>query len=157
MLKHRITILLFLGGILICSSDGVGQAMTSQQIIKAKIQHYYKAIESHNFDWVKPFYADTMACFFDRYNVIPDQDLRAVFEIYWKDRVKEERHKINWNDWQYQEDTEGNHIVTYRFRYDYKLIKPNEADEVNQWKSVQRKLEMRFNKNYLIYYIKSVH
>ncbi|OJJ18605.1 hypothetical protein BKI52_23625 [marine bacterium AO1-C] len=140
--------------VIVFLNKGLAQQSTPKEIIKAKLKNHYKAIESHDFDNVRPYYADKLTYYYGNQNVSRDRDLPISFKRYWNDVVKEEKHEIDWNSMQYENDKEGNHIVRFTFKYSFKLRKPKKEEEKNQWKTYNHKAELHFDKNYQIYYVK---
>lgn len=125
-----------------------------KKAIKTTLSKFYDAVESHNFERIRLFYKDTVASYFDRKDVLRDRDLPIAYKQYWEKTVQEERHDIDWDSLQYENDEEGNHIVKFTFKYSYKPHKPKKFKEKVEWKSYRRKAEVRLDSKYLIYYVK---
>ena len=127
-----------------------------KKVIKTTLSKFYDAVESQNFDKIKPFYREDIDYYFGQRNVKRDRDLPISYKQYWKDVVSEERHDIDWSSMQYENDEDGNQLVKFAYKYSYKLRNPKKAEDRNKWKSDGRKAEIRFNKDYLIYYVKPI-
>lgn len=127
-----------------------------KSVIKTTLSKFYDAVESQDFEKIKPFYRENIDYYFGQKQVVRDRDLPISYKQYWEDVVKEERHDIDWDSMQYENDEEGNHIVKFDYKYSYKLRKPEKQEDEDKWKSDPRKAEIRFNKDYLIYYVKPI-
>ncbi|HAS42819.1 MAG TPA: hypothetical protein DCS93_20225 [Microscillaceae bacterium] len=124
-----------------------------ERTVKKTLSKYYDAVESHEFNNMRPFFRDTLAVYFSYKNVRRDS-LQRQFKNYWEKRATEERHDVLWESMQYENDEKGNHMIKFKFKYSYKAPKPKGSTKEVDWKSYNRKAELRFDKNYLIYYVK---
>lgn len=113
--------------------------------IKEKVQDFYKAVESRNFSNIAPFYSDSLDNYFENLNRSLDPDIKASYRIYW-DAYVGEKHEIDWDSYEYTHDEEGNHIAKIKMRYYFKM-------KGEDWKNLMTNAEIRFDSNFLIYYI----
>ncbi|OJJ18606.1 hypothetical protein BKI52_23630 [marine bacterium AO1-C] len=125
-----------------------------ERTVKKTLSKLFDAVESHDFEKIKPFYQEKIEDYFGQKNITRDRDLRIAYEKSWKDIVQEERHDVDWDSLKYKSDEEGNHIVTFSFKYSYKSPPKEGEKEKVEWKSYKRKAEIRLNKDYLVYYQK---
>ncbi|TAG05835.1 MAG: serine/threonine protein kinase [Cytophagia bacterium] len=120
--------------------------------VKEKLKSFFNAIESHNFDNVKDFYADNIEEYFDfkNTNLKPVPDIKASAEAYWKTYAIAEKHEIDWKSFKYEIDENNNHIATITFNYRFE----NKAKKWNSINKVSNKI--KFNKDLLIFSIAKI-
>ena len=127
-----------------------------ERTVKKTLSKFYDAVETQDLEKIRPFYRENIDYYFGNKNISRDVDLPISYKKYWGETVTEERHDIDWDSMQYENDEEGNHIVKFDYKYSYKLRKPEKQEDEDKWKSEPRKAEIRFNKDYLIYYVKPI-
>lgn len=115
--------------------------------IKARVYEYYKAIETHEFDQVKPFYAPQIERYFTKKNQVPVQ-IQKILEAYWQKTPKEE-HAIAWDTFAVSFDEKGNYVV--RFLMDYHYQRASKG-----WQERRAKTEILFDNNLKIYSVMGV-
>lgn len=113
--------------------------------MKEKVKEFYKAVESHQFENIKPFYRDQIDNYFGNINRSLSPDIQAAYRIYWEKYVAE-KHEIDWDSYEYLHDENDNHIVKFSMRYYFKT-------EGEEWKNLKVNTEIRFDNNLLIYHI----
>lgn len=116
--------------------------------IREKVKAFFEAVEMHNFQNIKAFYADTLETYFTFSGVSLIPDVKASYETDWKTFV-EERNTINWESMKYETDEQGNHTVTLTMKYEF-LIKDQE------WDFMQRTMEIKLNPDLKIFSIRKL-
>ncbi len=117
--------------------------------IKEKLKSFFNAIESHNFENIKDFYAENIEEYFDfeKKNLKPIPDIKSSAEAYWRTYAIAEKHEIDWKSFSYQVDENNNHIIEITFDYKFQ----NKAKKWNNINKVRNKI--KFNKNLQIFSI----
>ncbi|TAE69387.1 MAG: serine/threonine protein kinase [Bacteroidetes bacterium] len=117
--------------------------------IKEKLKAFFNAIESHDFNNIKDFYADSIEEYFDFKNVDlkPIPDIKSAAEAYWKTYAIAEKHEIDWTTFKYEIDENHNHIaeITFTYRFENKARKWNSINKVRN--------KIKFNKDLQIFSI----
>ncbi len=113
--------------------------------MKKKVEDFYKAVESHEFTKIRPFYRAQIDNYFGNLNRTLSPDIQASYKIYWEKYIAE-KHEIDWDSYEYLHDENDNHIVKFGMRYYFKT-------EGEDWKNLKVNTEIRFDSNFLIYYI----
>lgn len=121
----------------------------TREELRAQLENFYKAVESHDFEQVRPFYSETLENYFGNKNRKLIPDIRAAYLYYWK-RYTDEEHAINWEQMQYSQDDAGGFVVILN-DIDYRF-KTEEED----WKSIQMKAEIRLDKDLKIFSIQKI-
>jgi serine/threonine protein kinase len=93
--------------------------------VRARVKEFYKAIETHQFENLKPFYRDTLAQYYSFKNSRLVPDIKSSCEIYWKTYIFE-RHEIDWDTFEYQTDEAGNYVVRFSMKYYFQMVGKNE-------------------------------
>ncbi|NJL12605.1 MAG: hypothetical protein HC913_06140 [Microscillaceae bacterium] len=114
--------------------------------IRTHIEQFYAAVESHDFDNIRPFYRETVENYFGNENRRLVPDIRAAYLIYWKKYVGE-RHEIDWESLEVSQEEESQ-ITRVRFSLRY-YFKTEEAD----WKNLLLGTEIRLDAEQKIFYI----
>lgn len=116
--------------------------------LRSRMQQFYRALESKDFSNVRPFFADEVLRYFSYENVKPQPDISASQKLAWE-RYQYEKHEVMSDSFTYETDEAGNYILTYDYRYTFKL-KEEEA------KSVSRTARIKMTSNWRIFYIENI-
>jgi serine/threonine protein kinase len=113
----------------------------SETELKARIYDYYKNVETHNFEKVKPFYAKRVEKYFGKTDQT-SADLQAVAENYWVKTPKED-HVIAWETFTVKEEADGHYVVRFTMTYHYQRAnKPWQEQKANTQISLDNRLKI---------------
>lgn len=111
------------------------------------LKAYYKALETQNFEQIKPFFEDNIEKYFTYENITFNQDVKPSLRFAWK---KYELEKIEIDEEiEYEEDEDGNFTIVFDYVYKYKEPEKEE-------KTVNRKGEIKLNKDLKVYYVNNL-
>jgi serine/threonine protein kinase len=116
--------------------------------VKRRLEAFYAARETGDFEQVADFYAFPMERFMIYQNV-RREEVRKVNDYYWSTRIKAEENIIDWDSFIYQQDEKGNHLVRVEVLYRC-LLRAG-----NRWEEKREVRDLRLNPELRIYYIRS--
>lgn len=116
----------------------------TQDILQQRVGEFYRAMETHNFDKLQPYYAPVVTRYFDKYNQDMNQ-VRAISENYWQ-KTAEDRHEIDGSKFTYTRDANGNYVITFPLNYHYR------RSNADAWKMQRTGVRLKMNEELRIFY-----